>query len=360
MTGFPGGGTEEYGYAVQAAVKAVNDSGGINGRPLEVKICNDQANPNQDLQCAQEAVSDHAIASVGEEEFSGGSGDQVMTSNKIPVVGPDLQNEQTLVNPLVFPTYSSLYAGALAAPQVCKLLGATKIRQAATALPSLALLTSKYFPEGAQIAGLKFVGPTVTFPPTQSDFSAIAQQLTQDGTNCIVGEVTDPLPGLLIPALKQAGYTGKIVLGNAILQGGALATLKDQADGVYSVGSAYTESSSPGIAQFEKEMAAVGHSNPPISDFTINSWAAVHFLADTLKKLKTVSSGALVNQLNQTGAESIPPLAPFNMDYAKSPFGHGIRLPGASVTVSVVQNGQLKTLYGGKFVNATHLPSPLK
>src|SRR5262249_44321756 len=49
----------------QVAVNEVNANGGVNGRPLELVLCNDQDDPNGATDCARTAIEDHVIALVG-------------------------------------------------------------------------------------------------------------------------------------------------------------------------------------------------------------------------------------------------------------------------------------------------------
>ncbi len=59
-----GSNAPEGDVAIRAAIKAVDDAGGINGRKVTVVSCNDQADPNQAATCARQAVSDKVAAVV--------------------------------------------------------------------------------------------------------------------------------------------------------------------------------------------------------------------------------------------------------------------------------------------------------
>ncbi len=66
-----------------AAAKAINAKGGINGRQLKVVGCNFQNDPNLAAGCGRQAVSDGAVAVVG-ECFYGSNLDPILEAAKIP------------------------------------------------------------------------------------------------------------------------------------------------------------------------------------------------------------------------------------------------------------------------------------
>lgn len=62
------GSAADYGIQVtrgiELAMDEVNEKGGVNGRPLEMKVCDDQCDPQQAAACAQKFVSDPTIFAV--------------------------------------------------------------------------------------------------------------------------------------------------------------------------------------------------------------------------------------------------------------------------------------------------------
>ncbi len=49
----------------QVAVDEINAAGGIDGRPLELLVCNDELDPNKASGCIQTAVQEGVVALVG-------------------------------------------------------------------------------------------------------------------------------------------------------------------------------------------------------------------------------------------------------------------------------------------------------
>ena len=90
--------------AVTAAVKKLNDEGGVDGRKVELLTCNDKFDPNEATACAQRAVSEKVVAIVGPLSPNIGPIAKVMEQAKIPIIGPggaDGQNEAT--SPVSYP-----------------------------------------------------------------------------------------------------------------------------------------------------------------------------------------------------------------------------------------------------------------
>ena len=65
----------------------VNDRGGIAGRPLEVTICDDKADPNESAACGRKAVANKDIAIVGSFTLDVSSLMPILEANSIPWFG---------------------------------------------------------------------------------------------------------------------------------------------------------------------------------------------------------------------------------------------------------------------------------
>ena len=73
---------------VQAGVKAINDAGGINGRQLELTVCDNAGDPNRDATCARDAVTDEWVAVVGGfDPYAPAQTLPVLEAANIPYVG---------------------------------------------------------------------------------------------------------------------------------------------------------------------------------------------------------------------------------------------------------------------------------
>jgi branched-chain amino acid transport system substrate-binding protein len=59
----------EAGTSMVASINALNASGGINGHPVVLKQCDSQGSASVELQCAQQLISDHVVATLGDNTF---------------------------------------------------------------------------------------------------------------------------------------------------------------------------------------------------------------------------------------------------------------------------------------------------
>src|SRR5215471_12237931 len=70
--------------AAEATVKAIDAlDNGINGRPLQLHVCDTATNPNSTASCAQQAVAAHAPAVISYAK-NAGTYEQILEQAKIP------------------------------------------------------------------------------------------------------------------------------------------------------------------------------------------------------------------------------------------------------------------------------------
>src|SRR5439155_7739127 len=73
--------------AAKATVKAINARDhGINGRPLQLHVCDTATNPNSTASCAQQAVAAHASAVITYAK-NAGTYEQIIENAGIPDIG---------------------------------------------------------------------------------------------------------------------------------------------------------------------------------------------------------------------------------------------------------------------------------
>src|SRR5690606_5592851 len=83
----PAGSYPELSQAVQAAVEYVNSQlGGLDGRPIEVEVCNTEFSAEGSTACGQRFVEDGVPVVLGGIDVFGNAID-VLVDNDIPYVG---------------------------------------------------------------------------------------------------------------------------------------------------------------------------------------------------------------------------------------------------------------------------------
>ena len=98
----PAGSFPELSGAVQAGVEWINEEmGGIDGRPIEVQVCNTEFSPEGSTACAQRFVELGVPAVVGGIDVFGNAID-TLEDNGIPYVGGIPVSTQSSVSPVSF------------------------------------------------------------------------------------------------------------------------------------------------------------------------------------------------------------------------------------------------------------------
>jgi ABC-type branched-subunit amino acid transport system substrate-binding protein len=341
----------------KAAANSVNAAGGIDGHPVRIVVCDEKLDPNANIACGREAVSDKALAAVGTLAGGGDGYAKVLSAAGIPDVGVVPNYPINLTDPLAFPIVGATQADMIAAPQLCKRLGATTIKVAVLQFPESQALVKANIPIGLKLAGLQ--AATVTYPTTQTDYAPVAASLMSGGTNCITGVPSTGSAALITQALRQAGYTGVIIWEAAVIQSN-LKSLGAAAKGLYLLGSVPAPSvTSPGMKEFFAEEKSAGF-NQPVADWTqVNSWVAVHLIANVMKGVPNVQPSTLVARLRASGPEDLAPAVPFNLSRPSDLYGPGVHLYTNQIFVSRVgDGGQIQTLFGGKPIDAGAVPTP--
>ena len=95
----------EAATAAEAYVKQANASGGINGHPIDLQVCDSDLNPNKETGCFQQAVTDHDVAVVGSFLLFG-TGMKLLQAAGIPFVGGNGTTIAEYTNPVSFPADS--------------------------------------------------------------------------------------------------------------------------------------------------------------------------------------------------------------------------------------------------------------
>jgi ABC-type branched-subunit amino acid transport system substrate-binding protein len=331
--------------AVEAHVKAINAEGGINGRQVQVDSCdNNGYDPNAEVQCAQQAVSDHVVALVGSQIHSPAAW-QILTKAGIPAVFSSGDSVTEFQSPIAYPIageagYNGGMVAALAQAE------ATKIR----------VIQCNY---SACSDGTKLLNdyvnaahsPLTMLPPVNAtigtlDMSSVAAQAVAGGADGIVVDTIETDAVKIVRALRQQGYTGHIATLTAVMSQDDIKALGSLANGMLLVDlfRPVADSADPGIQEYQKEMAAVGASQYA-NDRYMLEWAAAVLFQKIAEQVPNLTASSLLSAL---GKQSTP----VNLDGVAPPYrtvGVANPLPQLnhlyvqSVFIGVVQpDGSLK------------------
>ena len=287
--------------AAEAAVAAINASGGVDGAPIDLFTCNvGNDAPTADA-CARDAVDFGAVAVAGLATPTNGSAVAIFEEAGIPIVGAPLDStvwSSDIAFPLTAgtPGVFAGQAGALARE------GATTVRFVATDVGPAIAGAELFFTQTATALGLE-VADTVLVPPDQADMSTIVQSAIGDGVDGIGGVLSSPPANIgFVRGLSGAGFDGAVIVADAPL---TLDTI-EQMSGAFAL--TQLNLTSEGGEQFAAEMAA----HAPDADITPQAaigWLAVHVIADVARELDEVTSAEIIGALGSETALDLKGMA---------------------------------------------------
>jgi ABC-type branched-subunit amino acid transport system substrate-binding protein len=283
--------------AVQARVNAINATGGVNGRKLQVIFCDDQGDPNIASACARQAGQDHAAAVVGGASTQANSIFPVLTAENIPWVGSSgASGVIELTDPISFPIQGGAPAASIGLGHVLVKHGGTK--------PVIITISSAAAQNGAQqvlsgVIGAGGSGTIVTAPLSTVDFSAVVATALSNHPNAVALVVAPTQAASVVQSLRQAGYTGLIGAISTALSAPAVHQLGSAANGIFLMYRLIptTQTKNPTVAQFVKEMK---HQNASalVDETGFNGWTAVNFFAGIAARVPNLSGSRIISYLN--------------------------------------------------------------
>jgi branched-chain amino acid transport system substrate-binding protein len=111
----PGGAFPELTLADEAAIAFINtELGGVDGRPLELSVCDTEFSPERSTSCAQRFVQEGVVAVVGGLDVFG-DGIGVLERNGIPYVGGIPVSFASAQNPVSFQFSGGTWGAVVAA-----------------------------------------------------------------------------------------------------------------------------------------------------------------------------------------------------------------------------------------------------
>lgn len=322
----------------QAWADSVNASGGINGRKVNLIICDAQVNPNQTADCARQAVQDHVAAVVASYAANSQVIAPILQAADIPYMSAYPVAPSDYNGTDVFPTTSTpfiLSGMGYIAGKLCKKPTLLTLQQ-----PSL------QFNDQAIAAGVKAEGSTIyktiVVPQKVTDYAPIASEAIQ-GSDCLIvyGGIT--MADALYPALEQAGATQRIIglnsqtIGHPVDESNPKLTLNGINVGIF------PPYSSPVWDDYKSIAAKYGNTKQyDYEDFgaqlTYGNLIVFQKLLESMPKSTAVTAASFLDTVNNTTSLSTGGLFP-PFDFTK-PYGvKGFtRLFDLSVTFSLVKD----------------------
>jgi ABC-type branched-subunit amino acid transport system substrate-binding protein len=273
--------TEAYEGA-QAAAAAVNADGGINGHPLQVKVCNAGAGDGvaPAVACARNLVADSKVlAEVGDFQLYADQSNAILAAAKVPSIAPAPSSASVLSSKNTFPLSGSEGAGLGVALADA---GAKRIQVAYTNVPQAAAALSFAKLTLGQGRGLTVEGGI----PVDLTATDLTPQVTEGAKGD--GVVLAMLPAQLsswLNVVQSGGFTQKLAASAGALLPKELAVLGDKADGlVVASGLPIVTSSMPGVVRFRTEMAKYAPGQA-VDGTSLNSWLGTWAFAQVARTM---------------------------------------------------------------------------
>jgi ABC-type branched-subunit amino acid transport system substrate-binding protein len=325
----------------QAAAAAVNASGGINGHPLKVTVCDagDGSSVTQAVNCARGIVSNAGVmAEVGDFEIDQDQVNTILAAAKIANVGPQPNGQSVLSSSNSFPLAGSEGA-SLGIPLADA--GSKKIQvayvnspQAAAALPFTKAVLATSRPGTSVLGGIPIDITTTDLTPY------VAKGASGDGVALAV------IPAQLASWLTvdQGGsYTQKLSVSASSLLPSELKALGSKADGVLvASGLPLVTSSEPGIVKYRQEMSQYSASAAQ-DEISLDGWLDTWAFAQVARTIKgDVTRASVLSALGSLTNFNVFGLLPAGFSTTKNFAFPGLsRLFNQETVEGVVKNGQL-------------------
>lgn len=326
--------------AMEAAAKAINDDGGINGRQLQAEFCDTNFDPNTEAACARKAVDEDFAAVVGSTSFFPNTL-PLLERGGVAYIGGQGLTPAELTSPIAFPLAGGIPGWFYGAAALALEKGVRR-----PALVSSAVNASQFAAQqvGAalQQAGVQAVR-TVDAPVGAPDQSATAAEAA-NGTDGIITSAAPNDSIKVVQSLRQANYTGIISGVTALFVKDALDALGPAANGMVltSQVTPATESDNPAVAQFTEDMDAIDPSASK-DERSLMTWASVGLFAELCERIGddiTIDT-VLDGMSNLEDPIDTGVTAPYSVKGKVSPLPDYPRLFNPTVVFTEVQNGQV-------------------
>lgn len=288
--------------ATKAGLAQINAAGGIGGREVKLKTCND-TDANAELTCARNAGKDKAVAFLASSMLFNAKGAlKELERSGIPSIAPLAVTQAEYAAPVNFPVTPTSF-GALACPQ--QIAEATQTKSIAAISQDLAAQQELLKTLGGVAAVNKLKYSSVAVSVSETDFSASAQKLSKSGAEAVIDVLTPTAQTAFFTAIRSIGakFKGFCTITNSQTIAG-LKQLGADADGIYfpTALPATNEASAkkfPLVASFRKAMEGIEESVTATPTSAFAGWIAVEVFKQVTEKVDgELTAESLMKALN--------------------------------------------------------------
>lgn len=298
---------DNYGPIVEGFefyVKELNARGGIAGAQVQVVVRDDQLDATRAASIALELATSEAVNSIWgiSQSRTHLAVYQTAARNRIPATAMFSGIKEVLPpDPLPF-AYSAGHvfevAGEVSGKLAAKMLNG-KGKAICNSIEAPGGVAACQYAEGAAQAGGLQTG-TVLFPPTVTEFGAIAQRMMGMEPTIVIAHAGSGQNVGLIKALRGAGFNGPILMGSHGLNEAPLINALQGVGGLdkLQIVSRFASPDSPGKELDAIRAAAQKYGKTsPVSTTTIMGWALGTLMEASLRQCGYPCSGDKLNSV---------------------------------------------------------------
>jgi ABC-type branched-subunit amino acid transport system substrate-binding protein len=319
----------------KGAAAAINASGGINGHPIEIVICNEMFEPNAATQCGHQAVSDGVAATVGGFSSYDATIFPSLQAANIASIGNLAFGPIDFTSPVSFPLDGGAITGDVGGAIQLARAGCKHIAGMAEAAAAGTEALNLY-EQGAKAAGAAWVGGFTT-PEQSPNFTSQVAAAISKGADCI-GYSGPPqeIPQIL-QAISTSGKSVKFQTTYNVLTPALIKSLGTAANGVLVVSPyLFVNSSNSAVQQMVRQITSATP-GAQVDQNAETAWASVYVFAHVAKSLSSVTAANVLAKLKTLNDVQTGISAPIN--YGSPVQIGGLRVFNPSVYFGTVQNG---------------------
>jgi branched-chain amino acid transport system substrate-binding protein len=271
---------------LRAWVAATNAKGGIRGRKIVLKTCDDREDRNRDLSCAQQLVErDKVFALLATNSRSFGGAAQYLADREIPVIGFPITNSYAR-----YPTFFSVYANGYPRDgktvgykgQLVNTTGIYRWFNRNMGLKKAAVFAydideskqaGEFMQKGSQMEGYSTDVYIVSFAAPSFD-QAVAD-MQRKGTEIVFDAMDDGANRKLCDAMARRNFKPKAKVSTIVVMGGRVGTDYNDTcrNSVFVPGQTinYQATQVPEIAAFRQAYARY-QPNLPLHQWALEAW----------------------------------------------------------------------------------------
>ncbi len=269
--------------SLKAAVDNVNASGGIDGRPLQVTVCDDQGTSDGALACARDATQNKSvIASVGGVSAPGAGYGQALSKAGIPMIGEFPSASWELTTPGVYPLTTGTIGALMGVSALLKQDGLKRPVSLRPAISQAAVV-----PQLLDAGPVPLVGD-VAIPVDATDLAPYVTSALSRKPDAVVITLQDPQQSQAVQAIyQQGGGKVKVLIdadGFTAAQLTALGPAQSIVLGILSLPPS-SDTKVAAVAQWRADMARYAGSDTALTTLSENADLSVHVFANVASGL---------------------------------------------------------------------------